>query len=109
MPQFWWVIGGLTWRSQFPIDPFQQSYTCGLINVFAWVAIAAGVGIIIPQIVVAPIIYYDASYVPKTWHIFLIYQAASAFCLVHNIFTLRRTMWIFDLICKWRVLMNAAI
>ncbi|KAI6857684.1 amino acid transporter [Hortaea werneckii] len=74
------------------------SYSCGLINIFAWISIAAGVGIIIPQILTAPIIHYNPAYAPKTWHIFIIYQAGSAACLLHNIFALRRSMWFFNLI-----------
>jgi choline transport protein len=68
--------------------------------VFAWIAIAAGVSVILPQILVALTIHYRPVYVPHPWHIFLIYQAASALCLLHNIFILRRTMWIFNLICE---------
>lgn len=77
-----------------------QSYTCGLINVFAWIALAAGVGVIIPQILLAIVVHYDTTYAPQAWHIFLIYQGASACCLLHNIFTLRSTIWIFNFICR---------
>ncbi|KAI7363519.1 amino acid transporter [Hortaea werneckii] len=59
---------------------------------------SSGVGIIIPQILTAPIIHYNPAHVSKPWHIFLIYQAGSAACLLHNVFALRQSMWIFNLI-----------
>ena len=62
----------------------------------SWIAIAAGVSIIIPQLVVALVIHYDPIYAAHAWHVFLIYQAVSVLCLLYNIFLLRRTMWIFN-------------
>ncbi|KAL1583194.1 hypothetical protein WHR41_07921 [Cladosporium halotolerans] len=92
--------GQYYWTAILAPRPFAKalSYTCGLINVFAWIALAAGVGVIIPQILLAIVVHYDTTYAPQAWHIFLIYQGASACCLLHNIFTLRSTMWIFNFI-----------
>lgn len=62
----------------------------------SWIAIAAGVSVIIPQLAVALIIHYNSTYAAHAWHVFLIYQAVSVLCLLYNIFLLRRTMWIFN-------------
>ncbi|KAF2819849.1 amino acid transporter [Ophiobolus disseminans] len=72
------------------------SYCCGATNVFAWIAICAGVAIIVPQLTVGLVISTNASYVPETWHVFLMYQAANLVVLVYNIYLLKRTMWIHD-------------
>ncbi|KJY02507.1 hypothetical protein TI39_contig47g00011 [Zymoseptoria brevis] len=69
---------------------------CGSLNVFAWIAITAGVTVIVPQILVAVLIHFDDTYIPKPWHVFLIYQAVNMICLPHNIFALRKSMWVFN-------------
>ncbi|SMY27417.1 unnamed protein product [Zymoseptoria tritici ST99CH_1A5] len=72
------------------------SYLCGSLNVFAWIAITAGVTVIVPQILFAVLVHFDTSYIPKPWHVFLIYQAVNVVCLIHNIFALRKSMWVFN-------------
>ncbi|EUC49664.1 hypothetical protein COCMIDRAFT_83979 [Bipolaris oryzae ATCC 44560] len=74
------------------------SYACGMINIFAWGALAAGVAIILPQQLLALVITYNPSYEVERWHVFLIYQFVCVLCLLHNIFSLRRTMWLFEVI-----------
>lgn len=68
---------------------------------FAWAALSAGVAIIVPQVLLAIVINYNPSYEVQRWHVFLIYQAVSLLCLLHNIFTIRKTMWLFQCICKY--------
>ncbi|USP81288.1 amino acid transporter [Curvularia clavata] len=53
------------------------SYACGMINIFAWAALSAGVAIIVPQVLLAIVINYNPSYELQRWHVFLIYQASS--------------------------------
>jgi choline transport protein len=77
-----------------------QSYCCGATNVFAWIALCAGVAIIFPQQVMGMTIFYNPSYAPKPWHAFLLYQAANTLVLLYNIYVLKRTMWIHDVGCK---------
>ncbi|KAK6008136.1 hypothetical protein QM012_000039 [Aureobasidium pullulans] len=72
------------------------SYTCGMINIFSWISISAGVAVIAPQALMALVIHNDPSFVLKAWHVFLIYQAVNLLCLLHNIYTIRRTMWTFN-------------
>ncbi|KAH6632978.1 amino acid/polyamine transporter I [Boeremia exigua] len=73
------------------------SYWCGATNVFSWIAICAGIAIIIPQLCLGMAIFWNPTYVPQTWHAFLVYQAANVLVLVYNIYLLRRTMWVHDL------------
>ncbi|KAF7455485.1 Amino acidpolyamine transporter I [Pyrenophora tritici-repentis] len=72
------------------------SYCCGATNVFAWISLAAGVAIIVPQQILAMAVFWNPSYVPKAWHTFLLYQAANLMTLIYNIYVLKRTMWIHD-------------
>ncbi|CAA9957250.1 Amino acidpolyamine transporter I [Pyrenophora teres f. maculata] len=72
------------------------SYCCGATNVFAWIALASGVAIIVPQQLVAMASFWNPSYLPKAWHTFLLYQAANLITLIYNIYALKRTMWIHD-------------
>jgi choline transport protein len=71
-----------------------------MVNIFSWLAITSGVAIIFPQALLAIVINYDPMYQIKAWHVFLVYQATNILCLLHNIFTANRTMWIFNAICK---------
>ncbi|KAF2026651.1 amino acid transporter [Setomelanomma holmii] len=71
-------------------------YCCGATNVFAWIAICAGIAIIVPQQVIGMAIFYNPSYVPETWHVFLLYQLANLLILVYDIYLLKRSMWIHD-------------
>ena len=67
---------------------------------FGWIAISAGVCIIPPQLVAAVVVFFDDSYAPKAWHIFLMYQALNFIILLYNITLLKRTMWAMDFGCK---------
>lgn len=78
-----------------------QSYACGMINIFAWASLSAGVAIILPQQLLALVITHNPSYEVEPWHVFLMYQFVCVVCLLHNIFSLRRTMWLFEVICKY--------
>jgi len=80
---------------------FLQSYCCGATNVFAWIALCAGVAILFPQLAIGMTIFYNPSYVPEPWHAFLQYQALNALVVLYNIYVLKRTMWIHDVGCKF--------
>ncbi|EMD96775.1 hypothetical protein COCC4DRAFT_62273 [Bipolaris maydis ATCC 48331] len=71
-----------------------MSYACGMINIFAWASLSAGVAIILPQQLLALVITHNPSYEVEPWHVFLMYQFVCVVCLLHNIFSLRRTMWL---------------
>lgn len=71
-----------------------------MINIFSWIAISAGVAVIAPQALMALVIHNDPSFTLKAWHVFLIYQAVNLLCLLHNIYTIRRTMWTFNCFCE---------
>lgn len=77
-----------------------QSYICGATNVYAWIAGTSGVAILLARGFFAAAIFYDPEYTPKTWHYFLVFQAVNLLSCLHNIFTLRRTLWINDMACK---------
>lgn len=70
------------------------SYTCGITNIYAWIAGTSGVAIIVTQGILAIVISYEPEYVPQKWHYFLVFQAINALACVHNVFTLRKTLWI---------------
>ncbi|EUC27995.1 hypothetical protein COCCADRAFT_9547 [Bipolaris zeicola 26-R-13] len=73
------------------------SYYCGATNVFSWIAICAGIAIIVPQLCLGMAIFWNPSYVLQAWHAFLVYQAINVLVLMYNVYLLRRTMWIHDL------------
>jgi len=73
------------------------SYACGLINAYAWIATTAGIAIIVPQVVLAVVISYHPDYVPQTWHYFLVFQAVNILVCLHNVFTVKKTIWINDI------------
>lgn len=77
-----------------------QSYCCGATNVFSWIAICAGIAIIVPQLCLGMAVFWNPTYVPQAWHAFLVYQAINVLVLTYNIYLLRRTMWVHDLACK---------
>ncbi|OAP54485.1 hypothetical protein AYL99_10933 [Fonsecaea erecta] len=73
------------------------SYACGIINAYAWVATTAGITIIVPQVILAMVNHYQNDYVAHTWHYFLLYQAVNFAVCMHNIFSLKRAMWLNDM------------
>ncbi|KIW37309.1 hypothetical protein, variant [Exophiala oligosperma] len=72
------------------------SYACGITNVYSWIATSAGIAIIVAQVVIGMVIFTHPDYVPATWHYFLVYQAVNLVLCLHNIFTMKRSMWIND-------------
>lgn len=84
----------------FPSLTLWQSYACGVTNVYAWISTTAGIAIIIAQVILGMVIFYQPDYVPETWHYFLVYQAINALVCIHNIFTLKKTMWVNDVSCE---------
>ena len=80
---------------------FHKSYACGITNVYAWIATTAGIAIIIPQVILGMVIFHQPDYGPQTWHYFVVYQAVNLLVCVHNIFTLKKSMWVNDISCKF--------
>jgi choline transport protein len=79
-----------------------QSYICGFVNIFAWIASTSGVAILTAQGILAMVIFYQPDYVPESWHYFLVFQAVNMLVCIHNVFTFKRTLWLNDAACKWR-------
>ena len=67
---------------------------------YAWIAGTSGIAVLTAQGILALVAFYMPSYVAQTWHIFLVFQAVNLVACLHNIFTLRRTLWINDVACK---------
>lgn len=80
------------------------SYACGAIAVFSWIALCTAATIIAAQALLALPSFFVESYVPQAWHYFLVYQAVNIFCLVYNLFALKRTLWTHDIGCKFQLL-----
>ncbi|KAF6796391.1 choline transport, partial [Colletotrichum sojae] len=72
------------------------SYCCGSVNFLGWIANGAGFIIQMPVIILSLAAYLDQSYVPETWHIFLVFQAFNFTFTAYNIFLMKRTAWIHD-------------
>lgn len=100
---YWYVFPSIIIDQGCPVLITEQSYVCGTLNVYAWIATTAGIAIIVPQVVLAMVIFYDDTYVPKTWHYFLLYQVVNILVCVHNIFTLKKTLRLYDVACKSNV------
>ncbi|KAK1967335.1 amino acid transporter [Colletotrichum sublineola] len=73
------------------------SYCCGSTNFLGWIANGAGFMIQMPVIVLSLAAYLDPTYVPETWHIFLVFQAFNVAFTAYNIFLMKRTAWIHDI------------
>ena len=76
----------------------------GTVNVFSWIAICAGICIIIPQLVLGMVVFYNETFVIKRWHTFLIFQALNFIVLLYNLFVLRRAEWTHNIGCKLQVI-----
>lgn len=76
------------------------SYSCGLLAVFSWIAITASVTISVVQMIFAIVGQYH-DYTPHAWHYFLLYQAINILVLSYNLFVLRKTIFIYDIGCKF--------
>ena len=72
----------------------------GTINVFSWIAICAGICVLIPQMILGIVVFYDETFVVKRWQIFLIYQAQNIVVLAYNLFILRKAEWTHNIGCK---------
>ncbi|EEP81302.1 conserved hypothetical protein [Uncinocarpus reesii 1704] len=90
--------GQYHWTSILAPQRFTRglSYACGAANIFSWISVCAGVSIIVPQLILAMVIFYNPGYEPQPWHYFLLYQAANFAIAAYNIFMLKRTSWIQD-------------
>ncbi|KAJ9646697.1 hypothetical protein H2204_000389 [Knufia peltigerae] len=73
------------------------SYSCGLLALFSWIAIGASVTIIPAQQIMGLVSVYNANFVTKQWHIFLIYQVIAIFILLNNLFLLKKAPWIHNI------------
>ncbi|KAL4907150.1 hypothetical protein BDW74DRAFT_189707 [Aspergillus multicolor] len=73
-----------------------MSYACGAANMFAWIAICAGIAIIPAQLIIGIVIFYYPTYEAQDWHCFLIFQAINGLVLLYNIELLKRSLWIHD-------------
>ncbi|KAF4781691.1 hypothetical protein HER10_EVM0002060 [Colletotrichum scovillei] len=69
------------------------SYCCGSINFLGWIANGAGFIIQMPVIILSLASYLDPTYIPETWHIFLVFQAFNIAFTAYNIFLMKRTAW----------------
>ena len=70
---------------------------------FQWVAVCAGICIIMPQIILGIVVFYNESFVIQRWHAFLIYQALNFAILGYNVFILRRAAWTHTIGCMYQV------
>lgn len=75
------------------------SYICGITNVYAWIATTAGTVIIIPQVLLAVVVAFNPDYTPEPYQIFLVYLGFNVLCCIHNIFTLKKTLFLYDVAC----------
>lgn len=75
------------------------SYTCGLFTIMSWIGIGATVTLIPAQQIFGLVSVYIPTYVPHTWHIFLVYEAIGLMILLFNIFALKRAPWIHNIGC----------
>lgn len=66
---------------------------------FGWVAICAGICIIMPQIIMGIVVFYNNAFVIERWHSFLIYQALNVTVLVYNLFLLPKAAWTHNIGC----------
>jgi len=72
----------------------------GTVNVFEWIAICAGICILIPQMILGMVVFYNETFVVERWHTFLIFQALNFVVLAYNLFVLRRAEWTHNIGCK---------
>lgn len=69
------------------------SYAAGILNIFAWQAIAASVCVIMPQLILGMAVYWHPNYVPQNYQSFLVFQATNLIVLAYNIGILQRARW----------------
>lgn len=86
-----------------------QSYCCGITNAFSWIAICTGIAIIPAQLIIGIVLFYNPDYTPHAWHYFLIYQAINGSVLLYNILLLKRSLWIYDIACKYTLRLQLSI
>lgn len=79
----------------------KKSYICGMVNVYSWIVGTSAIAVLAAQGILAIVSFYRPDYEIHTWHSFLIFQAVNLLAFVHNTFTIRRTLWINDVACKY--------
>lgn len=77
------------------------SYICGLVGIFAWIAIASSVALVNAQFILAIAVRFNPGYVAKKWHYFLVYQAVHIVAVFYNTFLSRKSAWIYTFGCKY--------
>lgn len=75
------------------------SYVCGVLSTCSWVFAAAAVTVLVAQILIAIPAFLIDTYVPQTWHYFLVFQALNVALLLYNIFVLRKAPWTHEIGC----------
>ena len=76
------------------------SYLCGFLTVVTWVTINSSTAMLTSYNIITLAGFFHSDYVPKDWHIFLVYTAYGFVVLLYNIFALKRTAWMHDIGCK---------
>ncbi|KAF2265194.1 GABA permease [Lojkania enalia] len=79
--QYHWVAV-ISWKRWVPL----LSWITGWINVSGWIALVASGGLLGSQLIVGVISLYDATYLSKRWHQFLIYIGYSLVAFFVNAF-----------------------
>ena len=73
---------------------------------FSWIALGAAATILATQMLLALVVYYQASYVPQAWHYFVVYQAINVVFLIYNLFALVKTPWVHNVGCTCTALLS---
>lgn len=76
------------------------SYTCGIISTVAWVVLGSSVISLCAEMTMAFPQFYNG-FEPKPWQYFLLFQGFNFLGLAYNLFLLKRTNWIHDLVRKY--------
>ncbi|OJJ95192.1 hypothetical protein ASPACDRAFT_36577 [Aspergillus aculeatus ATCC 16872] len=72
------------------------SYMCGIIGIWSWVAIAASLSLMVTEGIMAMVLTYHPTFVPQSWHYFLMYQAVHIIAMAYNVGLLSKTVWVYD-------------
>ncbi|THC94789.1 hypothetical protein EYZ11_005735 [Aspergillus tanneri] len=72
------------------------SYFSGLAAVAEWLMLAASIALASSQALMAVVIRWQPTYVPQSWHYFLVYQVFNAGIIVYNIFLTNKTLWVYN-------------
>ncbi|KIW13606.1 hypothetical protein PV08_08796 [Exophiala spinifera] len=85
------------------------SYTCGLLTVFSWIAIAAAVTMIPATQILALASFYHPHFLPKPWHYFVLFEAIVIIILAYNTFLLKNLPRTHDVGFAWSISMFIAL